>query len=934
MRWGGASASGPRACGAVPPARHVPLREMWWSPRVRGCSHGQRRVHHRRPVVPARAGLFRGCFLRSRAAACGPRACGAVPNPRQLRSKTCGWSPRVRGCSQAIRPHARELFSGPRACGAVPSPRAYSGIRRPWSPRVRGCSRVAAVALLLLLVVPARAGLFPARRPRRPPSRGGPRACGAVPDLLGFCGHSIAWSPRVRGCSRGPDHVGVQPGVVPARAGLFPRAKASPTPSRSGPRACGAVPWGGCWMTTTTGWSPRVRGCSPRRAPGLEAPAVVPARAGLFPHRRTVQALRTRGPRACGAVPRVMKATRADSPWSPRVRGCSLSRYNLTASDVVVPARAGLFPSATPSGHCLTGGPRACGAVPVSHAKWALFDWWSPRVRGCSRGLVVPARAGLFPGQRVLRGSGVRGPRACGAVPQNVQSAVVGSAWSPRVRGCSPIGLRVDQALVVVPARAGLFPTAPRRCQPPERGPRACGAVPGQAGAGELSGWWSPRVRGCSRYIARAREADGVVPARAGLFPRHRASDRRPLGGPRACGAVPLHMPTLVTRLSWSPRVRGCSHGPKHGGSTAQVVPARAGLFPPWPPWHVRCSSGPRACGAVPVPTVNGYYIAHVVPARAGLFPGVGATADPWHRGPRACGAVPCPLGHSATPREWSPRVRGCSLEGARGGQQVVVVPARAGLFPRAGHPGTRLRGGPRACGAVPQNRRLRDGGLRWSPRVRGCSPEPAATGRRVAVVPARAGLFPGPRPHSTSSACGPRACGAVPMRTASLVGAAEWSPRVRGCSRRTGGIRLADVVVPARAGLFPPPHTTELQHSCGPRACGAVPGRLAVPLAKNQWSPRVRGCSPAAGRSPRRAGVVPARAGLFPLGGVVHGAPGRGPRACRAVPDLGVIECQDGEWSPRVRGCSRTGSSSPLARLVVPARAGLFPSPAPTTAS
>ncbi len=893
-------------------------------------------------MVPARAGLFPWSAPGTPSTTCGPRACGAVPWVFPAIQGGSLWSPRVRGCSQPKAATQQDLRVVPARAGLFPGHPAARPRAVQWSPRVRGCSLAPGVQRYTSTVVPARAGLFPCCCRRVAVVVGGPRACGAVPCKTAPAPAIAGWSPRVRGCSRSPGLLRSLDRVVPARAGLFPWAGPRRCAARCGPRACGAVPPRKGVTHTVEEWSPRVRGCSLGWLLDDDDDGVVPARAGLFPTTGSRSGSPRGGPRACGAVPASPYSASATHPWSPRVRGCSPGYEGDPRRLAVVPARAGLFPEPIQPDRQRCSGPRACGAVPVSHAKWALFDWWSPRVRGCSRvhvqqpvgGLVVPARAGLFPGQRVLRGSGVRGPRACGAVPQNVQSAVVGSAWSPRVRGCSPIGLRVDQALVVVPARAGLFPTAPRRCQPPERGPRACGAVPGQAGAGELSGWWSPRVRGCSRYIARAREADGVVPARAGLFPRHRASDRRPLGGPRACGAVPLHMPTLVTRLSWSPRVRGCSHGPKHGGSTAQVVPARAGLFPPWPPWHVRCSSGPRACGAVPVPTVNGYYIAHVVPARAGLFPGVGATADPWHRGPRACGAVPCPLGHSATPREWSPRVRGCSLEGARGGQQVVVVPARAGLFPRAGHPGTRLRGGPRACGAVPQNRRLRDGGLRWSPRVRGCSPEPAATGRRVAVVPARAGLFPGPRPHSTSSACGPRACGAVPMRTASLVGAAEWSPRVRGCSRRTGGIRLADVVVPARAGLFPPPHTTELQHSCGPRACGAVPGRLAVPLAKNQWSPRVRGCSPAAGRSPRRAGVVPARAGLFPLGGVVHGAPGRGPRACRAVPDLGVIECQDGEWSPRVRGCSRTGSSSPLARLVVPARAGLFPSPAPTTAS
>ncbi len=110
-----------------------------------------------------------------------------------------------------------------------------------WSPRVRGCSRSRRTKAKGIWVVPARAGVFPARRsPRRAAARG-PRACGGVPGPPARRASSPGWSPRVRGCSRFGSYPPLRRGVVPARAGVVPSPRRSARPPPSGPRACGGV---------------------------------------------------------------------------------------------------------------------------------------------------------------------------------------------------------------------------------------------------------------------------------------------------------------------------------------------------------------------------------------------------------------------------------------------------------------------------------------------------------------------------------------------------------------------------------------------------------------------------------------------------------------------------------------------------------------------
>ena len=394
-------------------------------------------------------------------------------------------------------------------------------------------------------------------------------------------------SPRERGCSPGQLEVVPADRVVPARAGLFRGAPTHLGVINGRPRASGAVPEGYLSVIHRDASSPRERGCSQQLPTRLRPRAVVPARAGLFPRGSIRFARASSRPRASGAVPGLPPVSTAPHESSPRERGCSGHHVAARRPPRVVPARAGLFRTwARPPPRCRSR-PRASGAVPAVPFTLARAFLSSPRERGCSgvrpvldAGVpVVPARAGLFRSRaRSCVHSSCR-PRASGAVPNIPQSWFVMDRSSPRERGCSPLGGNERVVVLVVPARAGLFPSPGTRFFGGRSRPRASGAVPITATYEPCVATSSPRERGCSPAV-RVFEVEGVVvPARAGLFPT--AGPTRPGSSsrPRASGAVPGTEVSRIAEVGSSPRERGCSSAAGAGTTVAGVVPARAGLF-------------------------------------------------------------------------------------------------------------------------------------------------------------------------------------------------------------------------------------------------------------------------------------------------------------------------------------------------------------------
>ncbi len=312
-----------------------------------------------------------------------------------------------------------------------------------------------------------------------------------------------------------------------------------------------------------------------------------------------------------------------------------------------------------------------------------------------------------------------------------------------------------------------------------------------------------------------------------------------------------------------------------------------------------------------------------VVPARAGVVPTDQMLHGAMARGPRACGGGPTSSDSKPKKSKWSPRVRGWSRRSARRIFSGSVVPARAGVVPPTGSSASRPDGGPRACGGGPSYTPSLVNAGSWSPRVRGWSRDvpPLRAGRDV--VPARAGVVPRRRRGRWCRSCGPRACGGGPDRSGYTYFATAWSPRVRGWSRSLGRRDLVQVVVPARAGVVPPPSPSSTSSSCGPRACGGGPNAVVAAGTGPQWSPRVRGWSQRGRRCRHRPSVVPARAGVVPSRTCSRPTRTCGPRACGGGPATGSSRTPSASWSPRVRGWSRRRRTRRPTPPVVPACGG-----------
>ena len=150
-------------------------------------------------------------------------------------------------------------------------------------------------------------------------------------------------------------------------------------------------------------------------------------------------------PRVCGDVPEILQFLLALPLFSPRMRGCSPGKYRNRPLTCVFPAYAGMFLIRKNFHKVQLGFPRVCGDVPPINPPRPTGVVFSPRMRGCSvskakkdfRGNVFPAYAGMFPGaSRKLYGVCCF-PRVCGDVPDFQKRALTCCLFSPRMRGCS-----------------------------------------------------------------------------------------------------------------------------------------------------------------------------------------------------------------------------------------------------------------------------------------------------------------------------------------------------------------------------------------------------------------------------------------------------------------------------------------------------------------
>ncbi len=232
-------------------------------------------------MVPAHAGVVPGTCLRRRRRRGGPRARGGGPTsigPPAAVQRVVPAHAGVVPCSGST---ALPWSGGPRARGGGPDEvRRLLGLGG-WSPRTRGWSLQAPRERPLRGVVPAHAGVVPARQPTGRCGGSGPRARGGGPMRRRLMTTSASWSPRTRGWSRLREAELVFDHVVPAHAGVVPRPPSPRAASRRGPRARGGGPAVPATHPTMPEWSPRTRGWSPHSPAGAIRLHVVPAHAGV-----------------------------------------------------------------------------------------------------------------------------------------------------------------------------------------------------------------------------------------------------------------------------------------------------------------------------------------------------------------------------------------------------------------------------------------------------------------------------------------------------------------------------------------------------------------------------------------------------------------------------------------------------------------------------
>ena len=209
------------------------------------------------------------------------------------------------------------------------------------------------------------------------------------------------------------------------------------------------------------------------------------------------------------------------------------------------------------------------------------------------------------------------------------------------------------------------------------------------------------------------------------------------------------------------------------------------------------------------------------------------------------------------------------------------------------------------------------------SPLVRG--QQSAFVGLRAVrrIIPARAGPTLANWFRRTNASDHPRSCGANSMTCATCLHGCGSSPLVRGQPHLSRLRRIAQRIIPARAGPTLAGRHEVRPGPDHPRSCGA--NRVVPPQSStsNGSSPLVRGQLVKVFRIGFLVRIIPARAGPTELPGITTACVADHPRSCGAN-QLCVSDMFDlfGS-SPLVRGQRGTRTTYPAHIRIIPARAG-----------
>ena len=311
---------------------------------------------------------------------------------------------------------------------------------------------------------------------------------------------------------------------------------------------------------------------------------------------------------------------------------------------------------------------------------------------------------------------------------------------SPLARGLLDLQPRPGIIERIIPARAGFTASVRTRRlsdgdHPRSRGVYKCGGITIVRRGGS-----SPLARGLRQGLRVLLKAVRIIPARAG-FTDLFAGRAEPLKDhPRSRGVYWRVQRARYARQGSSPLARGLQDDRSDLSLGPRIIPARAGFTASLPPGRhprtdhprsrgvysyrarcapVRCGSSPLARG-LPGAAMSEHLAERIIPARAGFTPRVPGWFACRTDHPRSRGVYRAKDTYSRYSAGSSPLARGLLKPGCVGGDNLGIIPARAGFTSEVGSVSTSERDHPRSRGVYCGQQFRPHGLLGSSPLARG----------------------------------------------------------------------------------------------------------------------------------------------------------------------------------------------------------------------
>ncbi len=412
----------------------------------------------------------------------------------------------------------------PRACGEHADHDTSVSFCFGSSPRLRGTYNVPPFKFRKARFIPALAGNIPENHCLLRSRSVHPRACGEHLPPVSAAPSAAGSSPRLRGTYQHERQHGGTLRFIPALAGNIAFMRSYAAVASVHPRACGEHHAADCGAVESLGSSPRLRGTFSIIRYVHFCHRFIPALAGNMPETPRRSWRRTVHPRACGEHSKRVKAAVKTAGSSPRLRGTSIPRQQISPGHRFIPALAGNISCCDVTATAAPVHPRACGEHFLVAGSTAQHLGSSPRLRGTSLAQFgadllhrfIPALAGNIPTPNIVLHFLAVHPRACGEHLSSPRIRAIASGSSPRLRGTYVTSRQFLSAQRFIPALAGNIPAHVRGQACESVHPRACGehTFPGADHLGRHGS--SPRLRGTCNHGQVEQRVGRFIPALAG----------------------------------------------------------------------------------------------------------------------------------------------------------------------------------------------------------------------------------------------------------------------------------------------------------------------------------------------------------------------------------------------------------------------------------